>query len=175
MESHTHAAPNESPKQQERSRTARALHCTTKAPLLHAAINRADISIKLGGNGGSLFYGLIQADGKQHRRVAGAHPPWLSSDPSSPGCLSAAAARTTGVIALGGGGRMFAVFYGVDLDVWLVAKVCHPSLVRSLRRTLQLSCEEVGIIAPIYTWEMWQSRCMLHELLHLATRTQEAG
>ena len=96
MESHTHAAPNESPKQQERSRTSRALHChcTTKAPLLHVAIDRADISIKLGGNGGSLFYGLIQADGKQHRWVVGVHPPWLSSDPSSPGCLSAAVAVT---------------------------------------------------------------------------------
>ena len=85
------------------------------------------------------------------------------------------AARTTGVIALGGSGRAFAVVNGADLDVWLVTEVCRASLVRSLQRTLQLSYEEVGIIVSIYTWERWQLHCMLHKLLHLAAHTQETG
>ena len=53
-----------------------------------------------------------------------------------------------------------------DLDVRLVTEVRRASLVKSLRRTLQSSCEEAGIVPPIYTWERWQSRCKLHELLH---------
>ena len=36
-------------------------------------------------------------------------------------------------------------------------------------------CVEVGIIAPIYTWERWQSRCMLHKLLHPVACTWEVG
>jgi hypothetical protein len=45
---------------------------------------------------------------------------------------------------------------------------------RSLRRTLQSSCKEAGIVVPI-TWERWQSHCKLHELLHPDARTREAG
>ncbi len=49
----------------------------------------------------------------------------------------------------------------------------HSSLVRSLCRTLQLSCKEAGIAVPIFTWERWQPRCKLHELLHPDERTRE--
>ena len=87
--------------------------------------------------------------------MAGAHPPRSSFDLSSPGCLGAAAARTTGVIALSGSGRAFIVIDGADLDVRNIMEVRPASLVRSLRRTLQSSCEEAGIVVPIYTWEIW--------------------
>ena len=57
----------------------------------------------------------------------------------------------------------------------IIMEVHCASLVWSLRRTLQSSCEEAGIVAPIYTWERWQSCCILHELPHPAGRTWEAG
>ena len=168
------AAPPKSRKRRERARTVRALHRTTKAaPSSHAA--SADRRAAAGGGGGgsgagggdgdagtSSFFGLIREDGEHRRRrreAGGAHhPPGSSSssssfaDPSSsPDGLVGAAIVVDGV---------------VDLDVRLVAEVRRASLVKSLRRTLQSSCEEAGIVAPIYTWERWQSRCKLHELLH---------
>ncbi len=153
------------------------LHCMTKAtPLLHTASvdhQAAGGGLSAGGdgngNGGlSSFYSLIlREDGKRKRsRAGGAHPPSGSSSftnhpSSSPNGLGAA------VVVL--------VFNGVDdLDVRLVTEVRRSSLVRSLRRTLQLSCKEAGIVVPI-TWERWQSRCKLHKLLHPDARTREAG
>ena len=59
MESNVLAAPNKSHKQRELSQIVQGLHHTTKAQLLHAAINWANIDIMPGGDGGSLFYGLI--------------------------------------------------------------------------------------------------------------------
>ena len=94
MESDTRTAPNESRKQWEGSQTIWALHHTTKTPSLHTAIDRANIGIKPGGDGGSLFYGLIWEDNMWRRQVAGAHPPRSLSYLSSPSCLVAAAART---------------------------------------------------------------------------------
>jgi hypothetical protein len=154
------------------------LNCTTKAaPLLHTAlINHRAAGGGLGaggdgnGNGGlSSFYGLILwEDGeRKRRRAGGAHPPLGSSSftdhPSlSPDGLGAA------VIVL--------VVDSVDnLDVRLVMEVHRSSLARSLRQTLKSSCKEAGIVVPIYTWERWQSCCKLHKLLHLDTRTREAG
>ncbi len=61
-----------------------------------------------------------------------------------------------------------------DLDVRLVTEVPRSSLVRSLRRTLKSSHKEARIVVPIYTWERWQSRCKLHELLHPDAQTREA-
>ncbi len=62
-----------------------------------------------------------------------------------------------------------------DLDVRLVKEVRRSFLVRSLRQTLQSWCKEAGIVVPIYTWERWQSRGKLHELLHPDAWTREAG
>ncbi len=62
-----------------------------------------------------------------------------------------------------------------NLDVHLVTEVRRSSLVRSLRRTLQSSCKEAGIVVPIYTWERWQLHCKLHKLLHPDAWTREAG
>jgi hypothetical protein len=152
------------------------LHCTTRAaPLLHtASIDHRATGDGLGaggngnGNGGSLsFYGLIlREDGKRKRHQAGgAHPsPGLSSFTehlsSSPDGLGTAV--------------VFLIVHGADdLDVRLVTEVRRSSLVRSLCRTLQSSCEEAGIVMPI-TWERWQSRCKLHKLLHPDARTREA-
>jgi hypothetical protein len=149
---------------------------TKAAPLLHmASVNHRAAGGGLGvggdgnGNGGSSsFYGLIlPEDGERKRRRAGrAHlPPGSSSftdhPSSSPNGLGAA------IVVL--------VFDGADdLDVRLVTEVRHSSLVRSLRRTLQSSCKEAGIVVPI-TWERWQSRCKLHKLLHPDVRTREVG
>ncbi len=152
-------------------------HCTTKAaPLSHMALvdyRAAGGGLGAGGNGNgnggsSLFYGLIlREDGeRKHRRVGGAHPPPGSSlftdhPSSSPDGLGAA------VVVL--------VIDGADnLDMRLVTEVRRSSLVRSLCRTLQSSCKEAGIVVPI-TWERWQSRCKLHELLHPNARTREDG
>jgi hypothetical protein len=122
------------------------------------------------GNGGSsLFYGLIlQEDGKhKRRRAGGAHPP--------PGLLSFTNHPSSSPNGLGAAVVVHVVDGADDLDVRLVTEVRRSFLVRSLRRTLQSSCKEVVIVVPIYTWERWQSRCKLHELLHPDARTREAG
>ncbi|KAL3778569.1 hypothetical protein ACHAW5_007024 [Stephanodiscus triporus] len=54
---------------------------------------------------------------------------------------------------------------GADVDADLVTEVRRASLVRSLRGTLSASCRAAGFVAPTYTWERWQSRCKLRELL----------
>ncbi len=153
------------------------LHCTTKAaPLLHtASVDHWAAGGGLGaggdgnGNGGSLlFYGLILREDGKHKRcwARGAHPPpgsllFTDHPSSSPDGLGAA------VVVL--------VINGTDNpDMHLVTEVRPSSLVRSLRWTLQSSCKEVGIVVPIYTWERWQSRCKLHELLHPDVWTREA-
>jgi hypothetical protein len=153
------------------------LHCTTKAaPLLHmASVDHRAAGGGLGaggdgnGNGGSSsFYGMILREDGKHKchRAGEAHPPPGSSSftdhpSSSPNGLGAA------VVVL--------VFDGADdLDVRLVTEVRRSSLLRSLCRTLQSSCKEAGIVVPI-TWERWQLRCKLHEVLHPDARTGEAG
>jgi hypothetical protein len=150
----------------------------TKAVLLShtASVNHRAAGGGLGagvngnGNGGSLsFYGLIlREDGEcKLRRAGGAHPPPGSSSftdhpSSSPNGLGVA------IIVL--------VINGADnLDVRLIMEMRRSSLVRSLRRTLQSSCKEAGIVVPIYTWERWQSCCKLQELLHPDAWTREAG
>jgi hypothetical protein len=122
------------------------------------------------GNGGlSLFYGLIlREDGERKLCWVGeAHPPpGLSSFTNHPS--SSPDGLGTAVIIL--------IVDGMDnLDVHLVTEVRRSSLVRSLCRTLQSLCKDVGIILPIYTWERWQSCCQLQELLHPDVRTREAG
>jgi len=159
------AAPPESRKRRERARTVRALHRTTKAaPSSHAA--SADRRGAGGGGGSgagggdgdagtSSFYGLIREDGEHRRRRREA-----SSSSSSSSSFADPSSSPDGLVGAA------IVVDGVDLDVRLVAEVRRASLVKSLRRTLQSSCEGAGIVAPIYTWERWQSRCKLHELLH---------
>ncbi len=154
------------------------LYCTTKAaPLSHmASVDHrvAGGGFGAGGNGNgnggsSLFYGLIlREDGKCKRRWAGgAHPP-----PGSSSFTNHLSSSSDGL----GAAVVILVVDGADnLDVRLVREVRRSSLVRSLCRTLQLSCKEAGIVAPIYTWERWQSCCKLHELLHQDARTREAG
>jgi hypothetical protein len=154
------------------------LHCTTKAtPLLHtASVDHRAPGGGLGaggdgnGNGRLLsFYGLILwEDGeRKRRRLGGAHPPpgpslFTDHPSSSPNGLGMAV-----VILIVDGAD--------DLDVRLVTEMRRSFLVRSLRRTLQSSCKEAGIVVPIYTWKRWQSRCKLHKLLHPDARTREAG
>ena len=45
------------------------------------------------------------------------------------------------------------VVVGSDVDANLVIEVKRADLVKSLRRTLQTSCEAAGFVPPIYTWE----------------------
>jgi hypothetical protein len=153
------------------------LHCTTKAaPLSRTASvdhRAAGGGLGTGGDGNgngrsSSFYGLILwEDGeRKRRRVGGAHPP--------PGLSSFTNHRSSSPDGLGAA-VVVLVFDGADdLDVRLVTKVHHSSLLRSLRWTLQSLCKDAGIVVPI-TWERWQSRCKLHELLHPDARTREAG
>ncbi len=154
------------------------LHCTTKAaPLSHTApVDHRAAGGGLGaggdgnGNGGSSsFYGLIlREDGeRKRRRAGGAHPP--------PGSSSFTDHPSSSPDGLGAAVVILVVDGADDLDVRLVTEVRRSFLVRSLCRTLKSSCKEVGIVVPIYTWERWQSRCKLHELLHPDARTREAG
>jgi hypothetical protein len=98
--------------------------------------------------------------------AGGAHPP--------PGSSSFTDHPSSSPNGLGGAIVILVVDGADDLDVRLVTEVRRSSLVRSLRRTLQPLCKEAGIVVPI-TWERWQSRCKLHELLHPDAWTREAG
>ena len=62
-----------------------------------------------------------------------------------------------------------------QINMDYLTEIKRARVIKSLRETFSSLCKHGNIVPPIYTWERWQCRCKLYELLHRPTAAAAAA
>lgn len=62
-----------------------------------------------------------------------------------------------------------------QINMDFLTEIKRARVIKALRETFSSLCKNGNIVPPIYTWERWQCRCKLYELLHRPTAAASAA
>jgi len=62
-----------------------------------------------------------------------------------------------------------------QINMDYLTEIKRARVIKALRETFSSLCKNGNIVPPIYTWERWQCRCKLYELLHRPTAAAAAA